>query len=76
MRQRNRPDPDGGPHPPTPHAARIAEAYKLRHQLMDPGSLDCPGFIFMAVKTVQMRISNFAGECVRPVTRLRWSPPV
>ena len=37
------------PSPRHPDAARIIRAHKLRQQPADPGSVDCPGFIFVAV---------------------------
>jgi hypothetical protein len=36
----------GGPQPPTPHAVWTAEAHPEKRTLIDPGSVDFPGFCF------------------------------
>ena len=36
-------------------AARITRTYKLRQQPVDPGSLNCSGFLFVAIKTIFCR---------------------
>jgi hypothetical protein len=59
------------PHPPTPrrrpdHKSLKAEATNCR----DPGSVYCPGFFSVAVKTLFCRCAYFAGVCVAAATLL------
>ena len=57
--------------PPSPNlAARITRAYKLRQQPVNPGSVNCPGFFFVTVKTLFPSHPDFAGVCVAPATLL------
>ena len=54
---------------PRPLAARITRAYKLRQQpLGSPGSVDRPGFFFVAVKALFLNDVDFAGMCVAAAT--------
>ena len=46
---------------PSPNpAARITRAYKLRQQPETPGSVNCPGFFSVAVKTPSSKLSRFS----------------
>jgi hypothetical protein len=45
--ERCRSDPGGSPIPRHPEATEITRTYKAT-TLRDPGSLDCPGFFFVA----------------------------
>ena len=61
----SRPDPGGIPHPPTPPPGS-KRAYKLRQQPVEnSGSVDCPGYIFVAVN----RPLETFGCCCYQVTR-------
>jgi hypothetical protein len=60
--------------------ARVVFAAAIKHReattCRDPGSVDCPGFFSVAVKTLFCRCTDFAGVCVvlatlLEVTRLR-----
>ena len=57
------PSPDT-PKPPGSIRALQAEATTCR----DPGTVDFPGFLFVAVKTLFCRYADFAGVCVAAAT--------
>ena len=63
-------------HPPTPRRRPEHKAYKLRQQLVEnPGSVDCPGFFFVAVKAFFLAHADFPGVCVVAATLLLYSHP-
>ena len=52
--------------PPSPDlAARITRTYKLRQQPVEPGSVNCPGFLFVTVKTIFPQLSRFCWSVYR-----------
>jgi hypothetical protein len=51
-------------HPPTPRRRPEHKAYKLRQQLVEnPGSVDCPGFFYVAVNAFFLAQQTFP-RCV------------
>ena len=52
------------PHPPTPRRPDQKNLQAEATTCRDPGSVDCPGFFSVAVKTLFCRCADFAGVCV------------
>jgi hypothetical protein len=52
-------------------AARIKKSLQVEATTCrDPGTVDCPGFFSVAVKTLSCRCADFAGVCVVLATLL------
>jgi hypothetical protein len=56
------------PHPPIPRRPDQKSLQAEATTCRDPGSVYCPGFLFVAVKTLFCRCADFAGVCVALAT--------
>ena len=56
------------PHPPTPRRPDQKSLQAEATTCRNPGSVYCPGFLFVTVKTLFCRYADFAGVCVAAAT--------